>query len=64
MAKVFLFYLIFTPTSTIFGNYLAESLHWNGTIVTIINMALNFILEFLYDRFFVFGKSIDTKKRR
>ena len=63
MAKVFLFYLVFTPTSTIFGNYLAESLHWNATIVTIINMLLNFILEFLYDRFFVFGKSIDTKKR-
>ena len=24
MAKVFLFYLVFTPTSTIFGNFLAE----------------------------------------
>ncbi len=62
MAKVFLFYLIFTPSSTVFGNFLAESLHWNGTIVTLINMALNFVLEFLYDRFFVFGKSIDTRK--
>lgn len=61
MMKVFLFYLVFTPTSTIFGNYLAESLHWNGTIVTIINMLLNFILEFLYDRFYVFKDSIDTK---
>ena len=62
MTKVFIFYLLFTPFSTLFGNYLAESLHWNGTLVTIINMLLNFILEFLYDRFFVFGKSIDTKK--
>lgn len=61
MMKVFLFYLVFTPASTIFGNYLAESLHWNGTIVTIINMLLNFILEFLYDRFYVFKDSIDTK---
>ena len=25
-----------------------------------INMALNFVLEFLYDRFFVFRDSIDT----
>ena len=64
MAKVFLFYLIFTPSSTVFGNFLAESLHWNGTIVTLINMALNFVLEFLYDRFFVFGKSIDTRQRK
>ena len=62
MLKVGLFYLVFTPTSTIFGNYLAETLHWNGILVTIINMVLNFILEFLYDRFFVFRGSIDTKK--
>lgn len=62
MLKVGLFYLVFTPTSTLFGNYLAETLHWNGILVTIINMLLNFILEFLYDRFFVFKDSIDTKK--
>lgn len=62
MLKVGLFYLVFTPTSTILGNYLAETLHWNGILVTIINMVLNFILEFLYDRFFVFRGSIDTKK--
>ena len=60
MAKVFLFYLIFTPASTIFGNWLAEGLHWNEYLVTGINMALNFVLEFLYDRFFVFRDSIDT----
>ncbi len=64
MTKVLLFYLIFTPSSTIFGNFLAESLHWNGTIVTLINMVLNFVLEFVYDRFFVFGKSIDTRKTK
>ena len=60
MAKVFLFYLVFTPASTIFGNWLAEGLHWNEYLVTGINMALNFVLEFLYDRFFVFRDSIDT----
>jgi len=26
-------------------------------------MALNFITEFLYQRFFVFGKSIDTLEK-
>ena len=60
MAKVFLFYLIFTPASTVFGNWLAEGLHWNEYLVTGINMILNFVLEFLYDRFFVFRDSIDT----
>ena len=63
MAKVALFYLIFTPTSTILGNHLVENLGWNGTIVTILNMICNFILEYLYDRFFVFGSSIDTKNK-
>ncbi len=62
MAKVFLFYLIFTPSSTILGNWLAEGLHWNEYLVTGINMVLNFVLEFLYDRFFVFRDSIDTNK--
>ena len=60
MALVFLFYLVFTPTSTLLGNWLAEGLHWNEYLVTGINMAMNFVLEFLYDRFVVFGDSIDT----
>ena len=63
MMKVFLFYLVFTPLSTLLGNYLEGTLNWNGTIVTLINMILNFILEYLYDRFYVFKDSIDTKKR-
>ena len=63
MAKVFGYYLVFTPVTTIGGNYLVETLHWNGTLVTIMNMALNLITEYLFDRFVVFGKTIDTKKR-
>ena len=62
MAKVFLFYLVFTPTSTLLGNWLAEDLHWNEYLVTGLNMAMNFVLEFLYDRFFVFRDSIDTNE--
>ena len=61
MFKVFIFYLIFTPTSTIFGNYLAETLNWNETLVTLLNMILNFVLEYLYDKYIVFKGSIDTK---
>lgn len=57
--KVGIFYLIFTPTSTYLGNYLVE-IGINDYLVLAGTMISNFILEYLYDRFFVFGKSIDT----
>ena len=60
MFKVFLFYLVFTPLSTWLGHYLADTLLWNGYLVTGINMVLNFITEFLYQRFYVFRDTIDT----
>lgn len=60
MLKVALFYAVFTPVTTIGGNFLVESLGWNNYLVEVISMALNFITEYLYDRFFVFGKSIDS----
>jgi putative flippase GtrA len=63
MMKVAAFYCVFTPVTTIGGNYLAEDLGWNPFLVTGLNMACNLITEYLYDRFFVFGKSIDTNKR-
>lgn len=62
MLKVACFYLVFTPVSTILGNYLAESLGWNGLLVTLLNMAANLVTEYFYDRYFVFGKTIDTNK--
>lgn len=62
MIKVFAFYCVFTPASTVLGNFLAESMHWNEYLVTVINMAANFTLEFLYDRFFVFRDSLDTNE--
>jgi len=64
MMQVFIFYLIFTPTSTLLGNYLAEDLHWNDYIVTIINMLLNFVLEYLYDKYVVFKGHIDEKAKK
>jgi putative flippase GtrA len=60
MVKIAGFYCVFTPLSTIAGNYMAGTLFWNAYLVTILNMICNFVLEFLYDRFFVFGKTIDT----
>lgn len=60
MLKVALFYAVFTPLSTILGNYLAETCWWNELLVTVLNMAINLVTEYLYDRFFVFRKTIDT----
>lgn len=60
MAKVFAYYCVFTPLSTILGNHLVETLGWNEYLVTAMNMVLNFVTEYLYQRFFVFRGSIDT----
>ena len=62
MTKVFIYYLVFTPVTTILGNYLVEELLWNEYLVTALNMILNFITEFLYQRYYVFKDTIDTKK--
>ncbi len=60
MLKVACYYAVFTPVTTVLGNYLAESLGWKDVLVTILNMGLNLVTEYLYDRFVVFGKTIDT----
>lgn len=60
MLKVFGYYLVFTPASTIFGSYLAETLMWNEYLVTGINMVLNLVTEYFFQRFVVFGQSIDS----
>ena len=59
MAKLFGFYAVFTPTTTLLGSYLADTLMWNEYLVTGINMGLNFVCEYLYQRYFVFRDSID-----
>ncbi|MBP3435539.1 MAG: GtrA family protein [Clostridia bacterium] len=60
LIKVLLFYAVFTPVTTILGNWLVESMGWNGYVVTILNMLFNFVTEFLYQRFFVFRNSLDS----
>lgn len=62
MLKVAAFYAVFTPATTWLGSFLADGLGWNEYLVTIINMAINLTTEYVYDRFFVFGKSIDTNQ--
>ena len=64
MALVFLFYCAFTPLSLWLGGLankaLVAKLSWGNYIVEAGTMIANFILEFLYTRFVVYRKSIDT----
>lgn len=62
MLLVFAFYCVFTPLSTMLEHRLAGVLGWNEYLVTAINMILNFITEFLYQRFVVYRKSLDTNE--
>ena len=61
MIKVALFYLVFTPVSTWWTAEL-NSIGWNEYIVLGGTMIINFATEYLYQRFIVFGKSIDSAK--
>ena len=62
MMKILGYYAVFVPATTMLGDYLADTLMWNEYLVTGINMALNFTTEFLFQRYVVFGDSIDTAK--
>ncbi len=64
MMKVAAFYLVFTPLSTWWTAVLTGAkVGWNEYLVLILTMLVNFVTEYLYDRFVVFGKSIDTAKK-
>lgn len=61
MLKVAAFYLVFTPLSTWWTAVLTgNSVGWNEYVVLILTMLINFVTEYLFQRFVVFGKSIDT----
>ena len=59
MAKVFGFYLVFTPLSTFLGN-LAEKAGVNDFLILAVTMIANFVLEFLFCKFVVYRHSEDT----
>ena len=59
MLKVLAFYCVFTPVST-FLEKILTGVGINEYIVTIFNMLLNFVTEFIYDKKVVFKDSIDT----
>jgi len=59
MAKVFGFYLVFTPLSTYLGN-VAEGHGVNDFLILIVTMLANFALEFLFCKFDVYRGKEDT----
>ena len=59
MALVALFYAVFTPLSTWWGNALDRA-GVNNYLIEGGTMIVNFITEFVYQRFVVFRRSLDT----
>jgi len=62
MAKVFGFYLVFTPLSTYLGS-MAEGRGADDFVVLILTMIANFVLEFLFCKFVVYRGKEDTLKK-
>lgn len=63
MLLVALYYCVFTPLSILLVRYMTETLFWNEYLVTLINMTLNLITEYLFQRFVVYRDSLDTAKK-
>jgi putative flippase GtrA len=61
MFKVFCYYLVFTPLSIWWGEALT-GIGWNEYLVLGITMFINLVTEFTFNRFVVFGKTLDTNE--
>ncbi|MBO5022687.1 MAG: GtrA family protein [Clostridia bacterium] len=60
MTLALLFYCAFVPVS-VFGGGALEAVGWNGTLVTLLMMVINFVLEFIWDKFVVFNDKVTNK---
>ena len=60
MLKTLAYYMVFTPISLLLEYWLADKNGWNEYLVTAINMLINFITEYLWQRFYVFRASVDS----
>ena len=59
MLLVALYYLVFTPASSWWGQKLSDA-GVNDWLVQAINMLTNFVTEYLYQRFVVYRNSVDS----
>lgn len=63
LLEVIGYYLVFTPLSMLFGNFLVEK-GWNEYLVEIINMVINGVTEYLFMEFVVFRGKIDNAVKK
>ncbi|MBQ6527038.1 MAG: GtrA family protein [Clostridia bacterium] len=61
MLLVALYYLVFTPLSSWWGQLLSNA-GVHDWLVEAINMLINFVTEFLYQKFVVFRDAMDREK--
>jgi putative flippase GtrA len=59
MTKITIYYLIFTPLSTWWGDAL-EAANWNAYVILLPTMIINLITEFLYTKYFMYRNQINT----
>ena len=59
MTKIAIYYLIFTPLSTWWGDALTN-INWNEYLVLFLTMVTNLITEFLVTKYIVYKNQINT----
>ncbi len=65
MLKTLAYYIVFAPLSIELADiYLVKTLEWNEILVTGCTMLINFVTEFLFQRLFVYGNSVDTAVKK
>lgn len=60
MLLVVIYYCAFIPSS-VFGGDALEGIGWNGTLVTVLMMVINFVTEFFWDKYIVFNDKLINK---
>lgn len=61
MGLVLLYYAVFTPLSTLWGDALTKA-GWNEYVVLVGTMLINFVTEFLFQRFVVYRNNMYTNE--
>lgn len=65
MGLVIVYYCMFTPVSVFGGDAIAAELPENlGMLVTFMMMLVNFVTEFIWDKFIVFNDKVTSKIER
>lgn len=59
MTKIAIYYAIFTPLSTWWGDALTN-IHWNAYLVLFLTMLTNLVSEFIVTKYYVYKDQINT----